>query len=72
MDMASDRTCCGKVDAGHVLYIYRATANTDIYFISNQTQDNISCTGHFRIDHRLPELWDPVSGVTMDAPVFAS
>lgn len=46
----------------HIDFIHRRTADTDIYFIANRTNKTVHETLLFRIDNRMPELWDPVTG----------
>jgi len=43
-------------------FIHRRTFDADVYFISNQRNrfEDVSCT--FRVDGKIPELWDPDSG----------
>lgn len=41
--------------------------NTDVYFISNQNETPASFTASFRIDGRVPELWNPLDGTISSA-----
>jgi hypothetical protein len=43
-------------------WAHRATADTDIYFVSNQSPERFSNDVDFRVTSRHAELWDPVSG----------
>ena len=52
-------------------YIHRSTADTDIYFVSNNNDDGAKATCTFRVHGRQPELWDPLSGEIRDAVAFS-
>ena len=45
-----------------VLWTHRATADADLYFLSNQQDRAISIAPVFRVSDRAPELWYPGSG----------
>jgi len=53
-------------------YIHREAENEDIYFISNQREEDVSATAQFRINHKLPEFWDPATGKIWQAKIFHS
>jgi len=44
-----------------VAWTHRASANQDIYFITNQKPSSQVVTLSFRINGRMPEKWDPVT-----------
>ncbi len=46
----------------HLRYIHRRAADTDIYFVSNRSNDWIAATGTFRVSGKVPELWNPRTG----------
>lgn len=50
-----------------VLWTHRKMADTDIYFISNQSDETITISPSFRVDKNLkPQLWDAVTGEIRD------
>jgi len=50
--------------AGKLRFIHRKTADHDIYFVSNRTEERVITEGVFRVDGLRPELWDPLTGET--------
>jgi hypothetical protein len=46
-----------------ILWTHRRLQGTDIYFISNQEARSKEVELSFRIDNKIPEIWDPASGV---------
>jgi hypothetical protein len=55
---------------GATLFIHRKTKEGDLYFISNQTDKEISFDAGFRINGKQPELWDAVTGNSRDLPSY--
>ena len=57
-------------EAEDLHYIHRLIENADVYFISNQKneQRNITCT--FRVFGKYPELWNPETGDIRELPEF--
>lgn len=57
---------------GHdeVLFYHRRDAGSDIYFLSNQSQQPIAFDARFRIEGRAPELFDADAGTTTEAAVY--
>jgi len=52
-------------------FIHRRTADADIYFLANRTNETQSFRASFRITGRQPELWDPVTTEFCDAAAFS-
>lgn len=44
-----------------VLFIHRIQKDGDMYFLSNQSGQTISINPEFRIEGKIPELWDPLT-----------
>lgn len=51
-------------------FIHRTTGNAEIYFLANRSarEETVNCT--FRVDGRLPELWDPTTGAMCKANAY--
>jgi hypothetical protein len=55
---------------GAMDYIHYVIQDGEVYFVSNQSEEPVDGTFHFRITERLPELWDPVTGDILEARAF--
>ncbi|WP_436486293.1 glycosyl hydrolase [Chitinophaga sp. ARDCPP14] len=53
-----------------VLYTHRSTADGQIYFVTNQSDQNITLSPVFRVQGKQPEWWDAVTGETRDLKEF--
>jgi len=51
-------------------YTHRATANWDIYFVSNRTNQTVKANAIFRSVKSAPQLWDAVHGKIAALPDF--
>jgi hypothetical protein len=51
-------------------YIHRRTDGAEIYFVSNQTDREVSASASFRVNGKATELWDAVSGGIRALPVW--
>ncbi len=68
LDLAKD---VAVSDDAPVLWTHRATPETDIYFMTNQSDDKLNIAPVFRVDKNLkPQLWDAVSGEIRALPEF--
>ena len=56
---------------GPVRYTHRRTADREIYFVANRTDQSVQTTGAFRVALGDPELWDPISSQCRPLPVFS-
>ncbi len=55
-----------------VLFIHRSLDDSEIYFLSNQSNKEINIRPSFRVDNKQPQLWDAVSGTSRDLPEFST
>lgn len=53
-----------------VRYIHRTLKDMEVYFVSNQSRKYGEVVARFRIDHRVPEFWNPVTGQITNANVY--
>jgi hypothetical protein len=61
---------CRVAPEDPVLYGHRNKGNTDIYFLTNQSENEIAIYPEFRVKGKQPELWDPISGKIRPLPAF--
>jgi hypothetical protein len=45
-----------------VLYVHRQTADTDLYWLDNRSENPNEATVSFRVTGKVPELWNPQTG----------
>lgn len=50
--------------APSIEWIHRRSANADIYFLSNQSEQPVAALGRFRVAGRASEIWRAVTGET--------
>ena len=53
-----------------IKYSHTSRSDIDIYFIANQTNEDLDFIGEFRIKDKQPELWNPIDGHTRTLPSF--
>ena len=58
------------VATGPVRYTHRRTADRDIYFVANRSDQVVQATATFRVAGGTPELWDPIGGGIRSLPQF--
>ncbi len=56
--------------AGPVRYTHRRTADRELYFVANRSDQPVQTTAAFRVDAGKPELWDPLNGKIRRLPQF--
>lgn len=61
---------CQIPEASPVLYAHRQAEGKDIYFLSNQSDQEIEVTPEFRIKGKQPEWWDATTGKIRRLPAF--
>ena len=44
------------------MYLHRKLVDQDLYFVSNQSDKDITINGKFRIAGKIPEIWNPETG----------
>jgi Glycosyl hydrolases family 2, sugar binding domain. len=54
-----------------VLFIHRTLPEGEIYFISNQSEEEITFSADFRVTGKQPEIWDPVFGTTRHLAAYS-
>ena len=62
-----DLSCTSPQPDTFVDWIHRSAEGAEVYFLANRQDrvENVTCT--FRVDGRMPELWDPTTGKTHNA-----
>ena len=66
--LTPDFDCASK----EVLWIHRTDKDSDLYFVSNQTEKTLTINPEFRVTGMQPELWDAVSGTSSETALFES
>lgn len=61
---------CKLPEAAQILYGHRTTDHAEIYFISNQENQEITVSPEFRVQRMQPELWNAVDGRTRSLPAY--
>lgn len=51
-------------------YFHRRTDSAEIYFVVNRTDSAVEVDCSFRVAGAAPQIWDPVTGNTLDAKTF--
>ena len=59
-----------RFSAPQIEYLHRRTADTDLYFVSNQSAQPSVVDATFRIRGKRPELWNPETGEIRKAPIW--
>jgi hypothetical protein len=53
-------------------YIHRRTEQADIYFVANPAPEVVEAPCTFRVEGKVPELWDPETGETRVLPAYSN
>ena len=53
-----------------IRYIHRKLKDAEVYFVSNQSRKAGEVVARFRVDNRVPEFWNPVTGQITRANVY--
>ncbi|MEO3407831.1 glycosyl hydrolase [Mucilaginibacter sp. CAU 1740] len=61
---------CKFNTVGQALFIHRKLSDGDMYFVSNQTAQNIDINAAFRVSGKAPELWDATTGQSRSLPEY--
>ena len=59
-----------NIDEKSFPWIHRSTPDAEIYYISNQKDQNTKFTPSFRVTGLQPELWNPITKEQRDLPDF--
>lgn len=54
--------CAATDNKTEILFIHRATAEGDMYFVSNPKEETVQFPVDFRVTGKQPELWNPLTG----------
>jgi len=57
--------------SGPIRYTHRASADWDMYFISNRTDNLLQTNAVFRSTKGAPQLWDPLTGEIRPLPEYS-
>jgi hypothetical protein len=70
LNLPADFGFKGHDENSNLIYCHRQLPEADIYFVSNQRHRFDSAECDFRCGGRVPELWNPQTGVMQPAPVW--
>ena len=59
-------------DNAFIDFIHRRVGKAEVYFLANRKNQAESVECRFRVAGKQPELWDPVTGIRRELPVFAT
>lgn len=62
--LAPDFTYVRPAADSNVMFIHRRLSDADLYFLSNRADRPESIVASFRVTGRIPQLWDPATGLT--------
>ena len=56
--------------SGPIRYTHRSLQNSEIYFVSNKTNEQLKAICTFRVGESTASLWDPLTGETRSLPEY--
>ena len=60
-----------NVDSTDIDFIHRRAGDADVYFVRNKKDTAVQFDALFRVEGKMPEIWDPYSGEIYKQQVFA-
>ena len=70
LDVKKDVSVEENIPKESIVWTHRKTANTDIYFVSNQLNEYRNLQITFRIRGKVPQLWNSEDGSISDAVIW--
>ncbi len=70
LDLLKVAPDCKFNTVGQALFIHRKLNDGDVYFVSNQTGQDIDINAAFRVQGKAPELWDSTTGSSRNLPEY--
>lgn len=58
-------------DSGSIRYTHRTLNCAEIYFVSNRTDRPVETTCGFRVEGKVPEIWNPMDGNRFSIPEYS-
>lgn len=62
LNVPPDMACTDPQACRSLAFVHRASGNTDLYFLSNQSNQNVTSNIVFRVGGKRPEVWDAETG----------
>lgn len=67
-----DFSCAGNTPDADILFFHKKTEDgADIYFLTNQSDKHQKLTCNFRVQNKVPELWDALDGSRHTAEAYS-
>ena len=71
LGVAPDFTVSSAGVNDRIVYNHRSDGGADLYFVSNQHEQDATFLAGFRVAGKVPELWRPDTGAVAEAPVYS-
>ncbi|KPL14377.1 MAG: hypothetical protein AMS26_11000 [Bacteroides sp. SM23_62] len=68
--LGPDFSFTGNNDSANLDFIHRKTSSEEIYFVSNTRNESETINGIFRVNGKIPEIWDPETGTMQTAGLY--